>query len=184
MVKVFEGSFQSYGKRPLAFELKKESFNIGVFKTARLMKTLGLVAKRPNKPHYYTAGKEQPTTPHLLKRAFNPSDLNTCWVGDITYICSYQGWSYLATVMDLANREIAGYALSKTPNTKLDKKALTNAIAKHQPKTQGLMFHSDQGVQYNAKLFKETLHNHKMIQSMSRRGCCWDNAVQERFSVI
>jgi len=83
--------------------------------------------------------------------------------------------------MDLANREIVGYALSKTPDAKLVKKALTNAIAMHQPKTQGLMLHSDQGVQYNAKLFKETLPNHKMIQSISRRGCCWDNAVQERF---
>ena len=83
--------------------------------------------------------------------------------------------------MDLANREIVGYALSKTPDAKLVKKALTNAIAMHQPKTQGWLFHSDQGVQYNAKLFNETLQDHKMSQSMSRRGCCWDNAVQERF---
>jgi len=137
MATIFEDSFHSYGKRRLAFDLKKESFKIGVFKTARLMKTVGLVAKRPKKPHYYTVGKEQPTTPHLLKRAFNPSDLNTRWVGDITYIRSHQGWSYLATIMDLANREIVGYALSKTPDTKLVKKALTNAIAMHQPNTQG-----------------------------------------------
>ncbi len=181
MVEIFEASFHSYGKRRLVIDLKKASFKIGVFKTARLMKTWGLVAKRPKKTHYYVMGKEQPTTPHLLKRAFNPTDLNTRWVGDITYIRSHQGWSYLATVMDLANREIVGYAMSKTPDAKLAKKALTNAIAKHQPNTKGLMFHSDQGVQYNAKLFKETLHGHKMIQSMSRRGNCWDNAVQERF---
>lgn len=178
---IFEDSFHSYGKRRLAFELKKETFTIGVFKTAKLMKTLGLIAKRPRKPHYYTAGKERPTTPNLLKRAFNPSDINTHWVGDITFIRSHQGWSYLATVMDLANREIVGYALSKTPDAQLVKQALTNAIAKHQPSTQELMFHSDQGVQYSAKLFQETLHDHKMIQSMSRRGNCWDNAVQERF---
>jgi putative transposase len=183
MVETFEASFHSYGKRRLVIDLKKSSFKIGVLKTARLMKTLGLVAKRPKKPHYYTIGKEQPTTPHLLKRAFNPSDLNTRWVGDITYIRSHQGWSYLATVMDLANREIVGYAISKTPDAQLAKKALTNAIAKHQPNTKWLMFHSNQGVQYNAKLFKETLENHKMIQSMSRRGCCWDNAVKSVFSV-
>ncbi|WP_084035624.1 IS3 family transposase [Marinomonas ushuaiensis] len=65
IVKIFEGSFQPYGKRRLAFELKKESFNIGVFKTASLMKALGLVAKRSKKPHYYTAAKEQPTTRHF-----------------------------------------------------------------------------------------------------------------------
>ena len=103
MVEIFEESFHSYGKRRLVIDLKKALFKIGVFKTARLMKTLELVAKRPKKPHYYTMGKEQPTTPYLLKRAFNPTDLNTRWVGDITYIRSHQGWSYLATVMDLAN---------------------------------------------------------------------------------
>lgn len=181
MQAIFEDSFHSYGKRRLAFSLQKSSFSIGVFKTARLMKTLGLVAKRPKKPHYYTMGKEQPATPNLLKRAFNPSEINTRWVGDITFIRSHQGWSYLATVMDLANREIVGYSLSRTPDAQLAKQALTNAIAQHQPTTKGLMFHSDQGVQYSAKLFQETLQNHNMVQSMSRRGNCWDNAVQERF---
>lgn len=83
--------------------------------------------------------------------------------------------------MDLGSKEIVGHALSQTPDAQLAKQALTNAIAKHRPETQGLMFHSDQGVQYCAKLFQETLASHKMIQSMSRRGCCWDNAVQERF---
>ena len=137
MATIFEDSFYSYGKRRLAFALKKESFEIGVFKMAKLMKTLGVVAKRPRKPHYYKMGKEWPTTSHLLKRAFNPSEINTRWVGDITYIRSHQGWRYLATAMDLANREVVGYALSKTPDAKLVKKALTNAIAMNQPKTQG-----------------------------------------------
>lgn len=182
MKAIFSTTFHSYGKRRLAFELNKDkSITIGLFKTARLMKQLGLAAKRPKKPHYYTMGKERPTTPNLLKRAFNPTDMNTHWVGDITFIRSHQGWSYLATVMDLGNREIIGYAVSKTPDAQLAKQALTNAIAQHQPTTKGLMFHSDQGVQYTAKLFQETLLNHNIIQSMSRRGCCWDNAVQERF---
>lgn len=181
MQAIFEDSFHSYGKHRLAFALQTSSFSVGVFKTARLMKALGLVAKRPKKSHYYTMGKEQPATPNLLKRAFNPSEINTRWVGDITFIRSHQGWSYLATVMDLANREIVGYLLSRTPDAQLAKQALTNAIAQHQPVTKGLMFHSDQGVQYSAKLFREALQNHNMVQSMSRRGNCWDNAVQESF---
>ena len=149
MKAIFSTTFHSYGKRRLAFELNKDkSITIGLFKTARLMKQLGLAAKRPKKPHYYTMGKERPTTPNLLKRAFNPTDMNTHWVGDITFIRSHQGWSYLATVMDLGNREIIGYAVSKTPDAQLAKQALTNAIAQHQPTTKGLMFHSDQGVQY------------------------------------
>ncbi|MDE8604409.1 IS3 family transposase [Marinomonas sp. RSW2] len=76
MVKIFEESLHSYGKRRLVIDLRKALFKIGVFKTARLMKTLGLVAKRPKKPHYYKMGEEQPTTPHLLQRAFNPTDIN------------------------------------------------------------------------------------------------------------
>lgn len=178
---IFEKSFDTYGKRRLAHQLKLQNFKVGIFKTARLMKTLGLVAKRPKLPHSYKAGKELPTIPNRLDRQFNPQTLHTHWVGDITYIRSHQGWTYLATVMDLGNREIVGYALSKTADAQLAKQALINAITMHRPSTKGLMFHSDQGVQYCAKLFQQTLSDHGIIQSMSRRGCCWDNAVQERF---
>ncbi|WP_127471317.1 IS3 family transposase [Thiomicrorhabdus aquaedulcis] len=140
-----------------------------------------VVAKRPKKPHYYPVGKELPNIPNHLNREFNPPNINTHWVGDITYIRSHQGWSYLATVMDLGNKEIVGYEISKTPDAQLAKRALINAIAKHQPDTTQLMFHSDQGVQYTANLFKDCLALHKITQSMSRRGNCWDDAVQERF---
>lgn len=121
------------------------------------MKTLGLVAKRPKLPHSYKTGKELPTIPNRLDRQFNPQTLYTHWVGDITYIRSHQGWTYLATVMDLGNREIVGYALSKMADAQLAKQALINAIGMHRPSTKGLMFHSDQGVQYCAKLFQQTL---------------------------
>lgn len=178
---MFDKSFNTYGKRRLSNALRKEGFAMGVFKTSRLMKTLGLVAKRPKKPHYYPVGKELPNIPNHLNREFNPPNINTHWVGDMTYIRSHQGWSYLATVMDLGNKEIVGYEISKTPDAQLAKRALINAIAKHQPDTTQLMFHSDQGVQYTANLFKDCLALHKITQSMSRRGNCWDNAVQERF---
>ena len=98
-----------------------------------------------------------------------------------SYIRNYKGWSYLATVLDLHTREIVGYALSKTPDAQLAKKALMNAISFIKPDTKKLMFHSDQGVQYSANLFKDCLSLHCITQSMSRRGNCWDNAVQERF---
>lgn len=83
--------------------------------------------------------------------------------------------------MDLGTREIVGYALSQTPDAQLAKEALLNAIALLKPHTKGLLFHSDQGVQYSAKLFTETLALQGITASMSRRGNCWDNAVQERF---
>jgi len=102
-------------------------------------------------------------------------------VGDITYIRTWQGWSYLACVMDLSSKEVVGYALSQSPNAQLAVEALNNAIKRKQPNTQGLLFHSDQGIQYSASLFRNRLSSLHITQSMSRRGNCWDNAVMERF---
>ncbi len=102
-------------------------------------------------------------------------------MGDITYIKIYTGWSYLTCVLDLGSREIMGWALSEEPNAELAKSALEQAINKHKPETQQLMFHSDQDVQYSAKLFVDYLNDLDITQSMSRRANCWDNAVMERF---
>jgi transposase InsO family protein len=88
---------------------------------------------------------------------------------------------YYQPKVNMKTREIIGYALSKHPNAKLAKNALMNAICKHNPDTTKLMFHSDQGVQYSAKLFTKTLTILKITQSMTRLGNCWDNAVMERF---
>jgi putative transposase len=174
-------NFQAYGRRRMKVALADSGINLGVFKIARLMKQAGIIAKVPKKPHYYPSGKQKPNIPNELKRQFNPPQVNTHWVGDITYIRHHQGWSYLATVLDLGSREIVGYALSQTPDAQLARQALIQAVKIQQPKTSHLMFHSDQGVQYSANLFKQTLSLHRIKQSMSRRGNCWDNAVQERF---
>ena len=174
-------NFQAYGRRRMKVALADNGINLGVFKIARLMKQAGIIAKVPKKPHYYPSGKQKPNIPNELKRQFNPPQVNTHWVGDITYIRHHQGWSYLATVLDLGSREIVGYALSQTPDAQLARQALIQALKVQQPKTSHLMFHSDQGVQYSANLFKQTLSLHEIKQSMSRRGNCWDNAVQERF---
>ena len=174
-------NFQAYGRRRMKVALADNNINLGVFKIARLMKQAGIIAKVPKKPHYYPSGKQKPNIPNELKRQFNPPQVNTHWVGDITYIRHHQGWSYLATVLDLGSREIVGYALSQTPDAQLARQALIQAVKIQQPKTSHLMFNSDQGVQYSANLFKQTLSLHRIKQSMSRRGNCWDNAVQERF---
>jgi len=181
LLKINQETFGTYGARRMAKALQKEAFNIGRFKTSRLMKTLGIVAKRPQKSHGYPKGKALPDIPNRLNRKFEQPQVNTHWAGDITYIRHHQGWSYLATVMDMGNKEIVGYALSQTPDAELAKQALIHAVATHKPLTHKLMFHSDQGVQYTAEAFKETLALHGITQSMSRRGNCWDNAVQERF---
>jgi transposase InsO family protein len=179
---IFSDSDATYGKRRIRAELLDLEHQIGVYAIATAMKKLGLNAIKPKKKHYYPdTGDEQVYAPNLLKRQFNPITHNTHWVGDITYIKSHQGWSYLACVLDLGTKEIVGYALSNKPNAELANAALNNAIQRQRPNTQQLMFHSDQGCQYSANVFRKRLKHVGIKQSMSRRGNCWDNAVMERF---
>ena len=179
---ISEASGQTYGKRRINRDLKAVGYAIGIRKTKRLMKLASIVVIVPRKRHYYPdSGQEHKYAPNLLNREFKPEKPNTHWVGDITYIRTYQGWSYLACVMDLKTKEIVGYALSKSPNAALAKRALLKAIKRQNPNTKKLTFHSDQGTQYSAKEFRDCLILHGIKQSMSRRGNCWDNAVMERF---
>lgn len=175
-------SGSTYGKRRIRAELKTMGYNIGLRKTKCLMNMAGIVVIMPRKRHYYPdTGQEHKYAKNLLNRDFKPAKINTHWVGDITYIRTHQGWTYLACVLDLKSKEVVGYAMSQSPNAALAKKALLNAIKRQQPDTKRLMFHSDQGTQYSAKEFRDCLTLHGIKQSMSRRGNCWDNAVMERF---
>ena len=179
---ISESVDHTYGKRRMMLDLNDLGYSLGAHKTKRLMNVCGIQVVMPRKRHYYPDnGQEHRFAPNLLERAFNPETANTHWVGDITYIRTYQGWSYLACVMDLYSKEVVGYALSKSPNAKLAKQSLINAIKRKRPNTKHLLFHSDQGTQYSAKEFRECLNLHGITQSMSRRGNCWDNAVMERF---
>jgi len=104
MKQIHQDNLQSYGKRRMSVALAERGINIGTFKTARLMKKADIVAKLPKKPHYYQGGKDKPSIPNLLKREFDQQQANTHWVGDITYIRNHNGWSYLATVLDLVHQ--------------------------------------------------------------------------------
>ncbi|VAW99953.1 Mobile element protein, partial [hydrothermal vent metagenome] len=139
----------AYGKRRMLKVLLEQGHELGIYKTASLMKKANIVAIRPKKKHYYPdSGEAHQKVPNVLNRQFNPGTVNTHWVGDITYIRTHIGWSYLACVLDLGTREVVGWALSQQPNAELAIKALKNAIQKQQPDTTKLLFHSDQGVQY------------------------------------
>jgi len=179
---VSEATDQTYGKRRMKTELENRGFTIGLYKTASHMKMADIIAINPVKKHYYPdVGSSHKKAPNLLNREFDPGTINTHWVGDITYIRHHQGWSYLASVLDLGSKEIVGWSISQQPNAKLAKNALADAIKRQQPNTTKLLFHSDQGVQYTAQLFTDYLQTFKITQSMSRRGNCWDNSVMERF---
>ncbi len=161
-------------------ELNAQGFAVGRYKVRRLMQALSLKAKRPKQHRYPVAGKPSAIAPNTLNRQFNPPIANSHWTGDITYICTRQGWLYLAIVLDLYSRRVVSWAFSNQPNSALSVRALEVAVQHRRPSTP-VLFHSDQGVQYSSDTFRSVLNKHHMVPSMSRRGNCHDNAVTERF---
>ncbi len=109
-----------------------------------------------------------------------PQAPNKVWVTDITYIRTYEGWLFLAAVMDLYSRQIVGWATAPTMTSDLVLQALVAAVWRRKPGP-GVMVHSDQGSQFTSSDWQSFLKAHRMVPSMSRRGNCHDNAVAESF---
>ncbi|MBS9435556.1 IS3 family transposase [Photorhabdus hainanensis] len=118
-------------------------------------------------------------SPNRVRREFIPGEPNILWRGDISYIRTGKGWSYLAVVMDLYSRRVVGWAMSSTADAELICRALRHALEIRRPEKR-VVFHSDQGSQYSSKRYRQLLWREGVIQSMSRRGNCWDNAPMER----
>ncbi len=117
----------------------------------------------------------------LIQRHFGPcTEIDRRYVGDITYITTWEGWSYLATVIDLASRRVVGWALADHMRTELVEDALTMAF-EHRAPERGVIFHSDRGCQYTSGDFAELARANGVVLSVSRKGECWDNAVAESF---
>ncbi len=147
----------------------------------RIMKDKGLRSTRGRKFVVTTDSNHKiPIAENVLDRNFEANAPNEKWVTDITFIPTHQGWTYLATVMDLFARRIVGWATSKHIDTALISEALHKAIKERQPE-EGLLHHSDRGSQYASKGYRKILNLFKMKCSMSRKGNCWDNAPMERF---
>ena len=170
----------TYASRRMRVELNAQGFDVGRYKVRSLMQALHLKAKRPKQHRYPVAGKPSQIAPNSLNRQFNPSDTNTHWTGDITYIRTNQGWLYLAIVLDLYSRRVVSWAFSNQPNSELSVRTINLAVQLRQPQ-ESVLFHTDQGVQYSSDAFREALTKHNITASMSRRGNCLDNTVTERF---
>jgi putative transposase len=121
-----------------------------------------------------------PVAPNLLERAFERTEPNQAWVGDITYIRTDDGWLYLATLIDLYSRKVVGWSMSDRIDRHLVLGALDMATVNRRPGA-GLGHHTDRGSQYAAGDYRQALERHGMVASMSRKGNCWDNAVAESF---
>ena len=130
---------------------------------------------------YKQADQEHKTHDNILDRNFSPKAPNQVWTGDVTYVRIKGGWCYLAVVLDLFARRVVGFSVSDSPNSTLTAKALQMAY-QTRLKPNGVLFHSDQGTHYTSQKFAESVAScNGMVQSMSRKGNCWDNAPTERF---
>ena len=176
----FELSNGSAGARTLAKIITNEGISLSRYRASKLMTALSLVSSQPPHTGYKKAVKPHDEIPNTLNREFSPERPNEKWCGDVTYIWTGCEWAYLAIVMDLFSRKPIGWALSGSPDSHLTISALQMAYESRGRPT-GVMFHSDQGCHYTSLKFRQTLWRCQIIQSMSRRGNCWDNAPMERF---
>jgi len=180
--RAWEACARTYGSPRIHRQLTSEGWSVSRPRVARLMRAMGIASQIRRKWVATTdSGHTLPVAPNLLERRFAPARLGQVWVSDITYLPSTQGWLYLTTVMDLGDRQILGWNLSRglrAEETSIA--AFTQATAKRSP-TDALLFHSDRGIQYAAAEFTSLLAAHNVTQSMSRKGNCWDNAPAESF---
>lgn len=170
----------SAGARTIARMVTTEGVPLSRYRASRRMQNLGLVSSQQPRHRYKKADQPHVGIPNLLDRQFDVDAPNKVWTGDITYVWTGKRWGYLAVVMDLFARKPVGWAMSLTPDSELVKKALSMAF-ESRGEPMGVMFHSDQGCQYTSLAFRQQLWRYQMIQSLSRRGNCWDNSPMERF---
>jgi len=179
----FEKSRANYGSPRVTIELHKQGINISQSTVARKMKSLRISPRIKKKFKVTTDSNHKlAIAQNLLDRKFEVDQVSKCWVSDITYILVGGVFYYLTTVIDLADRMVVGWNLSDNMTDKHTTiAAFKKAIRNRSIINQSLVFHSDRGVQYASKDFVAILEDYSCVQSMSRKGNCWDNAVAESF---
>jgi putative transposase len=171
---IFNKNRRNYGTRRIKKELAKKGWKVSRRRIGKLMKKSGLAVKTKKRFKATTDSKHNlPIAPNLLNRAFTVSEPNRYFVGDITYIATAEGWLYLAVVIDLFSRQVVGWSMDKRMKAKLVNDALLMALLKRKPE-KGLVWHTDRGSQYASESHRKILSKHDIIQSMSRKGNCWD----------
>jgi putative transposase len=174
-------SRENYGAIKTLRALKADGIDCGLKRVARLRRIHGIEAKRRRRfRSAYAARHSEPPAPNLLDRCFTANALDRVWATDITFVPTREGWLYVAVVIDLYSRRVVGWAMHRRINLPLVVEALTMAIEHRRPMP-GLIHHSDRGQLYLATAYRGLLNAHGMVQSMSRKGDCYDNAVVESF---
>jgi transposase InsO family protein len=180
---VFEGSDKTYGSHRIKGELKDDGITVGRHRVRKIMRRADLNVLRAKRFKKTTiADPSRQAAPNLVGRRFDEvaTKPNRLWVTDITYIRTWEGWSYLCVFLDVFSRKVIGWKMAETMETSLVTDALSMALTRR-GSVKGTIVHSDRGVQFTSDAYGDALKRNGMLVSMSRKGDCWDNAVAESF---
>ncbi len=178
---IHDKSMGTYGSPRITASLKKQGIVCSENRVAARMRRNTIRAKTKKRFKVTTHSKHKhPVAPNLLNQDFKAYKPNQVWVSDITYLWTREGWLYLCVIVDLFSRKVVGWSMSNNLGCNLALNAFQQALWRNKP-GRGLIFHSDRGVQYACNEFSGVLKKYYFIQSMSRKGNCYDNAVAESF---
>lgn len=180
IIEISEESRQTYGCPRIYDQLRAEGYRCGKNTVERLMREHQIRPRTKRKFKATTDSKHNlPIAPNVLDRQFTVEEPDEVWVSDITYVPTAQGWLYLCVFIDLYSRMVVGWSMSANMKADLVVDAFRMGLGRRERAP--IIVHSDRGSQYASDLFRSELAQHDCIQSMSRRGNCWDNAVAESF---
>ena len=177
---VFEENKERYGVRRVYQELRNRGFQVNHKRVQRIMNQLSLKGKRPKEKYHSYKGDVGKVADNILNRDFSTEKPLEKWTTDVSQFNLPWGKCYISPILDMNTNEVISYNLSLSPNMAQVKDMLNKAF-KRFPSVQGLIMHSDQGWQYQHEFYREELKKHGIIQSMSRKGNCYDNCIMETF---
>jgi len=177
---IHERSRCTYGAPRIHADLRAAKKRVSRKRVARLMRVAGLVGRPPRRARRTTVADPKVQVEDLVQRSFTATAPDQKWFGDITYIRTWEGWLYLAVILDAYSRKVVGWAMADHLRTELATDALEMALRTRRPNP-GLIHHTDRGVQYTSSAYGELLSAYQARQSVGRPGTCWDNAVAESF---
>ena len=178
--RIFADNKQRYGVRRVHKQLENEGYKVNHKKVQRLMHKMSLKAKRPKEKYHSYMGEVGRIADNIINRDFTAIAPLTKWTTDVSQFNFAWGKCYLSPILDMCTNEIIAYDLSRNPTFAQVTNMLQSAFKKF-PNVKGLIMHSDQGWQYQHKTYQAELKKHGIIQSMSRKGNCYDNCIIETF---
>ena len=177
---IFHENKGRYGVRRVHQELLNRGFPVNHKRVQRIMNQLGLAGKRPKEKYHSYKGEVGKVADNIINRDFSAEKPLEKWTTDVSQFKLSWGKCYLSPILDMNTNEIISYNLSLSPNMEQIKDMLSKAFERF-PSVKGLIMHSDQGWQYQHEMYRKELQKHGIVQSMSRKGNCYDNCIMETF---